>query len=383
MKTTSASLGTPAVRPRTALAQSTLIPRLSLAPERIPTLRRRAGGGQIHIADNGTAVASRSKSRLWPLHMLTDRARLVDRFLDWMVNQTQLANNPLADLRTEYGQRATTPVVQALLSPDFEAALEALRPASTLRQFSRPSDARACGPDAGHGLPLQHAREAAAPAGPISSGSAGSLWSAVDGVDSRMDEHTIRPAAGIGMPPAGQSPFQGAVSHRSNRREHSLGQADRAASATTVPSAIHLQRTRGSLLAGDGAQLSLPAITLTAAHSAHDAGDGLLRRSPHRRNRAVECGGLRREDAEHRDPRHQVLQVAAPAALGQRGCRISVIPRRSATGGGTDKTGHRTVLASQAAGRYSTREGRDLLVRVLRRARLKPATGRRGPAFTT
>jgi integrase/recombinase XerD len=34
----------------------------------------------------------------------------------------------LAELRREYGQRATRPVVKALLRPDFEAALEALRP---------------------------------------------------------------------------------------------------------------------------------------------------------------------------------------------------------------------------------------------------------------
>jgi integrase/recombinase XerD len=43
--------------------------------------------------------------RVWPFHKLTDRARLVDRFLDWMVSQGALANNPLADLRMKFGQR--------------------------------------------------------------------------------------------------------------------------------------------------------------------------------------------------------------------------------------------------------------------------------------
>jgi integrase/recombinase XerD len=63
--------------------------------------------------------------KAWPLHLVTDRARIVDRYLDWMVDQNALANNPFAQLRREYGQRATKPVVQALLRRDFEAALEA------------------------------------------------------------------------------------------------------------------------------------------------------------------------------------------------------------------------------------------------------------------
>jgi integrase/recombinase XerD len=64
---------------------------------------------------------------VWPLQLVTDRARIVDRYLDWMVVQDALADNPFAHLRRKYGQRATRPIVQALLSPDFEMALEALR----------------------------------------------------------------------------------------------------------------------------------------------------------------------------------------------------------------------------------------------------------------
>lgn len=75
---------------------------------------------------------------VWPLQLVTDRARIVDRYLDWMVNQDALANNPLADLRREYGQRATRPIVQALLSPDFEKALEALRPVPRYGSFLGP-----------------------------------------------------------------------------------------------------------------------------------------------------------------------------------------------------------------------------------------------------
>lgn len=75
---------------------------------------------------------------VWPFHLVTHRARLVDRFLDWTVNNGALANNPLAELRKEYGQRTTTPVVRALLNPDFGAALEALRPAPRFGSFLGP-----------------------------------------------------------------------------------------------------------------------------------------------------------------------------------------------------------------------------------------------------
>ena len=70
--------------------------------------------------------------------MVTDRARLVDRFLDWRVNRGALANNPFADLRTKYGQRTTTPIVRALLNPKSEAALEALRPIPRFGSFLGP-----------------------------------------------------------------------------------------------------------------------------------------------------------------------------------------------------------------------------------------------------
>ena len=53
------------------------------------------------------------RNQAWPLNMLTDRARVLDHYLDWMVCQNLLAKNPLAELRREYGQWATRPVVKA------------------------------------------------------------------------------------------------------------------------------------------------------------------------------------------------------------------------------------------------------------------------------
>jgi len=80
----------------------------------------------------------KDRTLAWPFHIVTDRARLVDRFLDWRVDNRALANNPFADLRAEYGQRTTTPVVRALLNPNPEAALEALRPLPRFGSFLGP-----------------------------------------------------------------------------------------------------------------------------------------------------------------------------------------------------------------------------------------------------
>jgi integrase len=77
----------------------------------------------------------RDRTQAWPFHIVTDRARLVDRFLDWRVNNGALPNNPFAELRMEYGQRTTTPIVRALLNPNSEVALEALRPLPRFASF--------------------------------------------------------------------------------------------------------------------------------------------------------------------------------------------------------------------------------------------------------
>jgi integrase/recombinase XerD len=77
----------------------------------------------------------KDRNQVWPFHMVTHRACLVDRFLDWLVRKGALANNPFAELRAEYGQRTTAPIVRALLSPDFAIALEALRPAPRFGSF--------------------------------------------------------------------------------------------------------------------------------------------------------------------------------------------------------------------------------------------------------
>jgi integrase/recombinase XerD len=99
---------------------------------------------QHFISDKpGTEQVSRDAIRkwlndrvqVWSLNALADRARIVDRFLDWMVDHGAMAHNPFAELRKEYGQRTTKPIVRALLSADPERALQSLRPLPPFGSF--------------------------------------------------------------------------------------------------------------------------------------------------------------------------------------------------------------------------------------------------------
>ena len=69
----------------------------------------------------------------WPEHYVLHRARVVDRFLDFLASEASIPGNPLAQLRLNFGQRVGTPILRALLSPDPTRALEALKP---LPQFA-------------------------------------------------------------------------------------------------------------------------------------------------------------------------------------------------------------------------------------------------------
>lgn len=77
----------------------------------------------------------KDRSRSWRFHLVTHRARIVDRFLDWKVNQGALLKNPIGELRKEFAKQTTAPIVRALLRPDFETALEELRPVPRFGSF--------------------------------------------------------------------------------------------------------------------------------------------------------------------------------------------------------------------------------------------------------
>lgn len=66
---------------------------------------------------------------------LYNSARLVDRFLDWMVSTGGCSANPFAVLKQQYRLKKTRPIVRALLSPNPERALEELRPLPRFGSF--------------------------------------------------------------------------------------------------------------------------------------------------------------------------------------------------------------------------------------------------------
>jgi integrase len=87
----------------------------------------------IGICQSGIEAWLRGCALRWPEHYVLHRARVVDRFLDFLASEESIPSNPLAQLRLSLGQRNGTPIVRALLSPDPSGALEALRP---LPQFA-------------------------------------------------------------------------------------------------------------------------------------------------------------------------------------------------------------------------------------------------------
>jgi site-specific recombinase XerD len=69
----------------------------------------------------------RERAIRWPVSMVLHRARIVIRFLDFLVQQELIASNPIADLRAEYCVKSSQPILRALLATDPDQALEALR----------------------------------------------------------------------------------------------------------------------------------------------------------------------------------------------------------------------------------------------------------------
>ena len=69
----------------------------------------------------------RERAAHWPESTLLHRARIVNRFLDFLVKEGLIASNPVADLRAEYCVKSSQAILRALLAPDPDQALEALR----------------------------------------------------------------------------------------------------------------------------------------------------------------------------------------------------------------------------------------------------------------
>jgi integrase/recombinase XerD len=76
----------------------------------------------------------RERRKEWPLHMVYIRARLVERFVGWLHTQGVIVNNPFEELHCRYGTRTAT-IVRAMVSEDADAELARLRPVERFGSF--------------------------------------------------------------------------------------------------------------------------------------------------------------------------------------------------------------------------------------------------------
>ena len=67
------------------------------------------------------------RSKHWPASTALHRARIVNRFLDFLVQEGSITSNPVADLRAEYHVKSSKAILRALLAPNPDQVLEALR----------------------------------------------------------------------------------------------------------------------------------------------------------------------------------------------------------------------------------------------------------------
>jgi integrase/recombinase XerD len=87
----------------------------------------RKGPQSIRITRETLETWLSERARIWARSTLLHRARIINRFLDYLVQEGFVASNPIDELRTEYHARSDKAVLRALLSPDTDQALEALR----------------------------------------------------------------------------------------------------------------------------------------------------------------------------------------------------------------------------------------------------------------
>lgn len=69
----------------------------------------------------------RERAAQWAPSTVLHRACIVDRFLDFLAREGLIVGNPVADLRAEYCVKGSKTILRALLAPEPDRALEALR----------------------------------------------------------------------------------------------------------------------------------------------------------------------------------------------------------------------------------------------------------------
>ena len=79
------------------------------------------------VSRNALEAWLRERSLHWAKSTLLHRARIVNRFLDFLVQEGLIASSPIADVRTEYCVKSSKAVLRALLTTNPDRALAALR----------------------------------------------------------------------------------------------------------------------------------------------------------------------------------------------------------------------------------------------------------------
>lgn len=69
----------------------------------------------------------RERGEVWARPTVLHRARIVARLLDALADDGRIESNPISDLRRDNNARSATGIVKALMAPDPDQALEALR----------------------------------------------------------------------------------------------------------------------------------------------------------------------------------------------------------------------------------------------------------------
>jgi integrase len=69
----------------------------------------------------------RERGEVWARSTVQHRARIVARFLDALADEGRIGSSPISDLRRDYNARSDTGIVRALMSPNPDQTLEALR----------------------------------------------------------------------------------------------------------------------------------------------------------------------------------------------------------------------------------------------------------------
>jgi integrase/recombinase XerD len=79
------------------------------------------------VSRNALESWLRERAMHWSGSTLLHRARIVNRFLDFLVREGVVASNPVAELRAEYCVTSSQAILRALLTRDPDQALAALR----------------------------------------------------------------------------------------------------------------------------------------------------------------------------------------------------------------------------------------------------------------